>query len=225
MATTTRVTLQQFLAVPESKPYRELVDGEVCEKPMPNQTHGVMVARLIHLLMTHQDTNDTFHIATEVRYADVEHSWVFLPDISVTLNARLPGPARSHGNPVEVMPDFAIEVLSPEDRPGMVARKITFYRRADVTLLWIIDPETETITVWERGADPYEAPPAIPLSAAPILADFGLDIRRSLPSSTGNCATEPGDLARDRLATAYDIRGPANFDSMAPAGALVRVRR
>ncbi len=178
MATTVRVTLQQFLAVPESKPYRELMDGEVCEKPMPNSAHGLLVVRLNHLLALYQDRNNTFHVMTEVRHIDVEHEWVFLPDVSITLKSRLAGPASAHGNPVEVMPDFAIEVLSPEDRPGMVTRKITYYRRAGVSLLWIVDPETETITVWERGGEPFEAAPDAPLAASPVLPEFALDIAR-----------------------------------------------
>ena len=176
MATTVRVTLQEFLAAPESKPYRELMDGEVCEKPMPNREHSALGTELIYLLKAHQRINNTFDVDTELRHADVEHAWVFLPDISVTLKSRLPDPPSSIRNPVDVLPDFAIEILSPEDRPGMVTRKITFYRRAGVTLLWIIDPETETITVWERGAEPFEATSDEPLGAAPILPDFTLDI-------------------------------------------------
>ena len=176
MATTLRVTLDQFLAVPESKPYRELMDGEICEKPMPNAAHSLLVSRLIYLLMVYKDRNDTFHVMPELRHADIEHAWVFLPDISVILKARLPGPASAHGNPVEIMPDLAIEVLSPEDRPGRIARKITYYRRAGVSLLWIVDPETETITVWERGGEPFEAAPDAPLAASPILPEFALDV-------------------------------------------------
>ena len=159
MATTVRVTLQQFLALPESKPYLELMDGEVHEKPMPNNSHGELVAELIYLLKVYQRRNGTFRIVTEVRHADVEHQWVFLPDVSVTLSARVADvPGTSAGGPVLVMPDIAIEVLSPEDRPGMVARRVEYYRRAGVALVWIVDPEAESITVWNGGALPDAGP-------------------------------------------------------------------
>ena len=176
MATTVRVTLQQFLALPESKPYLELMDGEVCEKPMPNARHGELVAELIYLLKAYQRRNHMFRIVTEVRHADIEHEWVFLPDISVTLTARL---AEIHGagnGPMLVMPDIAIEVLSPEDRPGMIARRIAYYRRAGVALVWVVNPETESIRVWDSGHEPFEADSTLPLSAAPILPEFALDI-------------------------------------------------
>jgi Uma2 family endonuclease len=73
------------------------------------------------------------------------------------------------------MPDFATEVLSPEDRPGRTARRITDYLQAGVRLVWIVDPE-EGITVWERGAEPKLARPPEALTAAPILPGFSLDL-------------------------------------------------
>ena len=176
MATTVRVTLQQFLALPESKPYLELMDGEVHEKPMPNALHSILVTELVFLLKAYQRRNDTFYVMSELRHIDVDHAWVVLPDVSVTLRSRLPGPARSISNPVVVMPDIAIEVLSPEDRPGMVARRVEYYRRAGVALVWIVDPEAESITVWNGGAEPLDADPTLPLTADPILPGFALDI-------------------------------------------------
>ena len=35
VTTKTRISIQEFLALPETKPYKEFVDGEVQEKPMP----------------------------------------------------------------------------------------------------------------------------------------------------------------------------------------------
>jgi Uma2 family endonuclease len=54
---------------------------------------------------------------------------------------------RSRG-PVEVPPDFAIEVLSPGDYPGRVLEKADFYMRSGTELLWIVDPELESVTVY-----------------------------------------------------------------------------
>jgi Uma2 family endonuclease len=176
MATTVRVTLQEFLALPESKPYLELMDGEVIEKAMPNAAHGLLTSRLIFLLSLFQQRNGSFHVMNEVRQVDTEHEWVFLPDISIILKSRLMGPAGSFGNPVTVVPDFAIEVLSHEDRPGMLARRVAYYQRAGVALLWTVDPESESITAWERGAEPIHAMSNATISAAPILPGFEVSI-------------------------------------------------
>ncbi len=175
MATKTRTTLEDFLALPESKPYLELMDGEVVEKSMPTLDHGKIAGELYFLLRNYQRVVDSFRVVPEVRHVDVSTAWIFIPDVAVTLNSRLSG-SSANSNPVEAIPDFVIEVLSPDDRPGMVARKITSYSRAGTTLLWLVDPESETITVWERGTSNFEAPHDRPLSAAPILPGFELDI-------------------------------------------------
>lgn len=176
MATKTRITVEEFLALPESKPYLELMDGEVVEKAMPTLEHGRLAGELYHLLRNYQRNNPTFRVVPEVRHLDEAVGWVFLPDVAVTMNTRLVDTAEGKTNPVRVIPDFAIEVLSPEDRPGMLTRRITYYSRAGTTLLWLVDPESETITVWDRGGGYFEADPARPLSAAPVLPGFELDI-------------------------------------------------
>ncbi len=53
-------------------------------------------------------------MVTELRHVQDDEQRIYLPDVSVTLKGRLPkGQQRG---PVEVSPDFAVEVLSPDDR-------------------------------------------------------------------------------------------------------------
>jgi len=49
-------------------------------------------------------------------------------------------------------PDLAVEILSPDDRPGRVAEKLAFYLRAGVPLVWIIDPIARTLDAHQPGA-------------------------------------------------------------------------
>ena len=176
MATKLRATLEEFLVLPESKPYLELMDGEVCEKPMPNALHAGLALRLGAMLWVYQQQNDIFHVGTEMRHVDAAAGWVFLPDISVLLKSRSVASPSELTDPVPFPPDFAIEVLSPGDRAGLISRRTEAYRKAGTTLLWFVDPENESISVWERGAGRFEAPRDRPLSAAPILPGFELDI-------------------------------------------------
>ncbi len=176
MTTRTRVSLEAFLALPETKPYRELWDGEVVEKAMPSRTHSRLVRELLTELTNYLRTNPIASADTELRHAEVESGWVFLPDVSVTLHSRRPGSPVDAAGPEEVLPDFAIEVLSPGDRPGQLARRIASYMSAGVTLLWVVDPEDEHITVWERGSEPRLATPGEALSAAPVLPGFSINL-------------------------------------------------
>ena len=50
MVAKTRTTLEEYLCIPETKPYHELMDGELYEKPMPSWNHGTLVAYLIQVL-------------------------------------------------------------------------------------------------------------------------------------------------------------------------------
>ena len=48
MATHAKLTLTEFLALPETEPASELIDGEVVQKTMPTWDHGV-IQRLLFL--------------------------------------------------------------------------------------------------------------------------------------------------------------------------------
>ena len=49
-------------------------------------------------------------------------------------------------------PDLAVEVLSPGDRPSEVLAKVHDWLTAGCRMVWVVDPETMTVTVY-RGRD------------------------------------------------------------------------
>ena len=174
MVMKTRTTLEEYLLIPDSKPYHELMDGEVYEKPMPNRRHGKLVVFLIQALANYLERTREAEVVTEVRHHDTDDDWVFLPDINVTLRSRIAG--HSMEGLVTVLPDLAIEVLSPDDRPGRLHRRIEHYMRSGVPLVWVIDPEEERVTVWKPGEPMTSFAPPQTLSAAPVLEAFELDL-------------------------------------------------
>ena len=176
MVTKTRVSLADYLAIKECKPYLELIDGEVIQTSMPGLKHSTMVVELITELRMYLRVSGEARVETELRHIERKDEWVFLPDISVTLKSRITGtPAESSGL-VEVLPDFAIEVLSPDDQPGRITQRIAHYMGAGVGLLWVIDPDAERVTVWQPGEAPRDlAAPAV-LNTEPVLAAFEVDL-------------------------------------------------
>lgn len=176
MVTKTRVSLSEYLALKECKPYLELIDGEVVQKSMPGLSHSTLVSELIMELGIYLRASGEARVETELRHIQRADEWVFMPDISVTLKSCISGtPAESHGL-VEVLPDFAIEVLSPDDQPGRVSQRIAHYMGSGVRLLWVVDPEDERVTVWEPGKTPSDLAAPTVLSAAPVLPGFELDL-------------------------------------------------
>jgi Uma2 family endonuclease len=69
-------------------------------------------------------------ISSEPRYR--------IPDICVKA---LPHRA----DPILEKPDLVIEILSPDDRPAKVLRKIADYLQAGVPHIWIVDPYQRTV--------------------------------------------------------------------------------
>ena len=67
--------------------------------------------------------------------------------------ARLPGPVLR--GVLEGPPDLAVEVLSPNNRPAKVARKVADYLAHGVGLVWEVDTDARTITVHRPRALPH----------------------------------------------------------------------
>ena len=177
MATKTRVSLEDFLAMPETEPASELIDGEVVQKMAPSLYHGRLTTELIALLHSYLRESREGEVVNEVRHRDSSEQRIFVPDVNVTLKGRLPKSREAglHG-PIDAQPDFAIEVVSPGDSVGRVMEKAAFYMRAGTRLLWLVDPEVESITAYRPGESPtvHSAPGA--LDAKPVLREFELDL-------------------------------------------------
>ena len=94
----------------------------------------------------------------------------------MTLTSRLPRGSDAWRRAFELIPDFAIEVLSPDDRPGRVLDRITFYLHGGVRLIWIVDPDDETVTVYQQDRQPTTHLPPARLDASPVLPGFTLDL-------------------------------------------------
>jgi Uma2 family endonuclease len=174
MVTRTRVSIDEFLAMPETEPPSELIDGEVVQKAIPNDDHGEITSWLITELSIYLRQLGRGRIKNEVRHASRSEDWVYLPDIEVRMAPRVSG--RGSSAPVETAPDFAIEVLSPGGRPGKLLERVSFYMRTGVSLLWVVDPVDEQVTVYRPGESPLTFRNPATILAEPVLPEFELDL-------------------------------------------------
>jgi Uma2 family endonuclease len=55
---------------------------------------------------------------------------------------------------VPLAPDFVVELRSPTDALDTLKNKMNEYVRAGVRLGWLIDPQTETVTMYQDDASP-----------------------------------------------------------------------
>jgi Uma2 family endonuclease len=174
--TTRTLTIDEFLELPETEPPSEYIRGEVIQKVAPSPKHAFLVLQIGARLTNHLDQRDEAVAFTEARHVNRDDDRVFLPDINVTLRDHLPRGSEAWRRAFEITPDFAIEVLSPDDRPGRVLDRISFFLHAGVQLIWFVDPDDETVTAYEPGQTPRTYRPPDVISAAPVLPGFRLDL-------------------------------------------------
>lgn len=177
MVATKPMTLDQFLELPETEPPSEFVCGRIVEKPMPTWFHSRIAARLAALLEMYLMEHDEGYVNVELRHAARAEARAYVPDLSVTRWERAPSTlAERREGAIETTPDLAVEIVSPDDRPGRVADKLAFYLRAGVPLVWIIDPDDRTVSIYRPTEQVRVLSEADTLDAAPVLASFSLQL-------------------------------------------------
>jgi Uma2 family endonuclease len=177
MTAGTRLTFEEFLALPETEPPSEYICGEVIQKPTPSPDHGRLVIALGAMLFNYLQKSGEGEAMAEARHAQRDERRVYLPDISVVRRERIPtDPEVRRRGPLEIIPDLAIEVLSPDDRPNRVAEKLAFCLRAGVPLTWIIDSDERSLYAYRPGQpSSYHVAPEV-IGAAPVLSAFEIDL-------------------------------------------------
>ena len=77
---------------------------------------------------------------------------------------------------LNVAPDLAVEVLSPSDSWTEVETKVTEDFQAGVRLIWIVDPDQNTITVYRPNSERSRLSESDQLSGEDVLPDFSVSI-------------------------------------------------
>src|ERR1700733_6758982 len=125
----------------ENKPYIEVLDDEKLSDMSPYRAHGQLAVRLGAQLDAWADDHGA--VGTEVRFyfqRDDGRWSSLLPDVDYTSYARVPKhPADTWQRP-RVAPDIAIEILSPDDRPGRTKRKVETYLEFGSTVVLVLHP-------------------------------------------------------------------------------------
>jgi Uma2 family endonuclease len=145
--TAAKLTLEEFQSLPETEPASELIDGEVVQKPLPTFEHGIIQSLLSFVLLTFLRAHPLGFVGSEVRciFGPAGAERPYVPDL-VFIRVERARPIR-RGQPFRGAPDLAVEILSPDDRPDRVADKVAFYLFHGVRLVWLVNPETRTVTV------------------------------------------------------------------------------
>jgi Uma2 family endonuclease len=147
MVTTAQpLALDEFLKLPETEPASEFTNGKIIQKPMPQGEHSRLQVKLCTVINQAAETSKIAYAFPELRCTFANNSIV--PDVAVFRWQRIPvEPSGRIANRFEIHPDWAIEILSPDQRPTKVLEKLLHCSQHGTELGWLIDPEEESILI------------------------------------------------------------------------------
>jgi Uma2 family endonuclease len=147
------ITLEEFLQQPETEPASEYIDGQILLKPMPKGKHSRLQGKLITAINSIAEPNRVAYAFPELRCTFGGSSVV--PDVVVLEWNKIPVDENGEvQNLITVPPDWVIEILSPDQKPTKVIKKILHCLNHGTSLGWMIDPDEKTIVAFPVGQQP-----------------------------------------------------------------------
>jgi Uma2 family endonuclease len=171
------ITIEEFERIPDPPDGSrlELVRGEVVVMPSSKARHGVICHRISRLLGNEVDPNKLGWVTTNDTGVILERDPDTMrgPDVAFWSIVRQPALPAEY---FEIPPDIAVEVLSPEDRRKEVREKIKEYLTHEVKLVWLVDPETRTVTVYQGSFRGTELDESDTLTGGDMLPNFSCKV-------------------------------------------------
>jgi len=141
---------ETVLAV-QDEPLYEIVNGQRVELP-PMSAYATWRASRLHgrLWPYAEDKGLGVSVAEMLFVLDAEHNLRRRPDVAFVSTARWPlDRALPETGDWEVVPDLAVEVISPNDVFKDVLAKVREYFHYGVQVVWVIAPEERQVYVYD----------------------------------------------------------------------------
>ena len=96
------------------------------------------------------------------------------PDVAFVRHERIPDQLPT--GYARFSPDLAVEVLSPDDRPGEVLEKVADWLKAGTRLVWVIDPERRSARAYREDGTIAMLAESDILDGEDVLPGFTCDV-------------------------------------------------
>ena len=153
----------------------ELVRGELHTMIPPGAQHGRIAMNLGWKIRSHVEAHSLGTVfAAETGFVLArDPDTVRAPDVGFVRTGREPVPERGY---YPGAPDLAVEVLSPDDRPGYVREKVAEWLEAGTQAVWVVDPRKRTVNVHEPDREPRLLEATDTLHGGDVLPGFELAV-------------------------------------------------
>ncbi len=159
----------------------ELVHGIPVETPMPNLRHGKVCSTFTRLLGNFVDEHDIGHVMSNDSFVKVRSNPDTLrgADVLFITYERL-AKGRVPDGVLDVIPELVVEVVSPTNLWTELFTKVGEYMAAGVKVVVILDPRSETASVYRpdvvqetfRRNDTLTVPEVLPGFSVPVAKLF-----------------------------------------------------
>lgn len=175
-----KMTAEEFLALPDDGVERWLIRGELRENRESdmnrrNPDHsGTMlnVAGIIREWMRKQSHPRGKAYAGDVSFKLRADSKTLVGIDVAYISAELTAKTPKGRKVVDGMPILAVEILSPSDVHEDITEKIQEYLDVGVALVWLVNPDFETVTIYRPDAEPVSFNKQQDLTGDPHLPGF-----------------------------------------------------
>jgi Uma2 family endonuclease len=154
----------------------ELVDGVLVEKGM-----GFLESRIAILLATALQQfvaeHDLGIVTGESGMIRMPANLVRIPDVAFIAWKKFPGRELPNQGAPRIVPDLAIEVLSKSNTKAEMARKLREYFDVGVRLVWFVDPQKRTVTVYRSATQSKTLSVDDRLDGGKVLPGFELPVK------------------------------------------------
>lgn len=176
--TTTRLTYDDFVKLPDDGKRYEIIDGELYVNAAPVPRHQDIVGNIYFALRIWFKANGGKVFVAPLDVVFDEYN-VVEPDVIAINPARM---AILGEKNLQGAPNLLVEVLSHGSRRNDEIRKRKLYEQRGVDEYWIVDPEIELVKIYRRTAVAFEAVAEINTEdggtiTTPLLPGFQLDVR------------------------------------------------
>ncbi len=147
-----KFTYADLLTVPEDTNRYEIFEGELVVTPSPLRIHQVVVRNITYYFEEYLRNKKIGELYTAPFDVYFDDETVMQPDIMFVIHDR------KHiieDKRIVGAPDLIVEILSPRTEERDRGYKFRRYARENVREYWIIDPDKQTVEIFENTASGY----------------------------------------------------------------------
>jgi Uma2 family endonuclease len=166
------------LPSPLDEPLYEVVDGQIEELPPMGALASNIASRLQSRLGTYAEDNRLGRVVTEMLFVlDEAKDLKRRPDVAFVSYGRWPKSTSVPDTEAwPVVPELAIEVISPTNTAEKTVEKIGEYFQADCRRVWVVYPKAKEVYAYESSTQNTILTIQDSLDGASILPGFRLPL-------------------------------------------------